>query len=152
METNEKIVDVLNSLVQINNDRIEGYERAAKDTEDPDLKDLFSNMASKSHMMKSQLSSEVLNRGGKPTEGTTTSGKAFRVWMDFKAALTGKDRHSILSSCEFGEDAAQDTYEDALKQDNDLPADISSLIIAQKSQLREDHNLVKALRDSVHTG
>ncbi len=150
METNEKIVDVLNTIVQINNDRIEGYERASKETDDSDLKDLFSKMASKSHMMKSQLSSEVLKRGGKPTEGTTTSGKAFRVWMDFKAALTGKDRHAILSSCEFGEDAAQNTYADALDSGNELPSDISSLISDQKSQLREDHDRVKTLRDSVH--
>jgi len=150
METNEKTVDVLNSLVQINNDRIEGYERAAKETDEQDLKDLFTKMASKSHMMNSQLSSEVLKRAGKPTEGTTTSGKAFRVWMDFKAALTGKDRHAILSSCEFGEDAAQDTYADALKSENELPADITALISDQKAQLREDHNTVKALRDSVH--
>jgi len=150
METNEKIVDVLNSLVQINNDRIEGYERAAKETEDADLKDLFSKMASKSHMMKSQLSSEVLKRGGKPTESTTTSGKGFRLWMDFKAALTGRDRKGILSSCEFGEDAAQDTYADALQTSSELPSEIISLISNQKSQLREDHDSVKALRDSVH--
>ena len=148
MESNSKVVDALNNLVQINNDRIEGYERAAKETEDKDLKDLFNQMASKSHMMKSQLSSEVIKRSGKPTESTTNSGKAFRVWMDFKAALTGKNRKAILSSCEFGEDAAQDTYEDVLKEGNELPTEIVDLISTQKSQLREDHDRVKTLRDS----
>ena len=148
MESNQKIVDALNNLVQINNDRIEGYERAAKETDDGDLKDLFNQMASKSHMMKSQLGSEVIKRSGKPTEGTTTSGKAFRVWMNFKAALTGKNRKAILSSCEFGEDAAQGTYEDALKEGTELPTEIVDLISNQKSQLREDHDRVKTLRDS----
>lgn len=148
MNSNEKIVDALNNLVQINNDRIEGYERAAKETEDSDLKDLFNQMASKSHMMKSQLSSEVVKRSGKPTESTTTSGKAFRVWMDFKASLTGKNRKAILSSCEFGEDAAQDTYEGALKDGNELPTEIVDLISNQKSQLREDHDRVKSMRDA----
>jgi uncharacterized protein (TIGR02284 family) len=148
MESNEKIVDALNNLVQINNDRIDGYEKAAKETEDKDLKDLFSQMASKSHMMKSQLSSEVIKRSGKPTESTTSSGKAFRVWMDFKAALTGKNRKAILSSCEFGEDAAQGTYEDVLKDGAELPGEIVDLISNQKSQLRADHDRVKKLRDS----
>jgi uncharacterized protein (TIGR02284 family) len=148
MESNKNVVDALNNLVQINNDRIEGYERAAKETEDSDLKDLFNQMASKSHMMKSQLSSEVIKRSGKPTEGTTSSGKAFRVWMDFKAALTGKNRKAILSSCEFGEDATQDTYEDVLKDGNELPTEIVDLISTQKSQLREDHDRVKTMRDS----
>jgi uncharacterized protein (TIGR02284 family) len=150
MESNEKIVDVLNNLVQINNDRIEGYERAAKETEDSDLKSLFNQMASKSHMMKSQLSSEVIKRSGKPTESTTTSGKAFRVWMDFKAALTGKNKKAILDSCEFGEDAAQGTYEDVLKDGTELPGELAALISNQKTQLREDHDRVKSLRDSTH--
>jgi uncharacterized protein (TIGR02284 family) len=148
MESNKNVVDALNNLVQINNDRIEGYERAAKETDDSDLKDLFNQMASKSHMMKSQLSSEVIKRSGKPTESTTSSGKAFRVWMDFKAALTGKNRKAILSSCEFGEDAAQDTYQDVLKDGTELPTEIVDLISTQKSQLREDHDRVKTLRDS----
>ena len=97
MESNEKIVDSLNELIQINNDRIEGYERASKETNETDLKLLFERFASKSNMFKSQLNSEVVKRGGKPNESTTASGKVFRVWMDFKAALTGKDRKAILA-------------------------------------------------------
>ena len=34
MTTNENLVEVLNDLVQINNDRIEGYEKAAEETKD----------------------------------------------------------------------------------------------------------------------
>lgn len=150
MESNEKIVEILNDLVQINNDRIEGYERAAQETEDSDLKSLFHQMAERSHMLKSQLGSEVVKRGGKPTESTTASGKVFRAWMDFKAALTGKNRKLILQSCEFGEDAAQDAYESALKSSDKLPADIIQLVNDQKSKLSEDHDHVKILRDSVH--
>ncbi|MCY7408636.1 MAG: PA2169 family four-helix-bundle protein [Chitinophagales bacterium] len=148
MKTNEKITDVLNTLVQINNDRIEGYEHAAKETEDSDLKQLFNGMAAKSQMMNGQLITEVLNCGGKPTESTTTSGKVFRVWMDFKSILTGKDRKAILSLCEFGEDAAQDTYEAAIKESNELPSHIIRLITDQKTQLLQDHNRVKTLRNS----
>ena len=147
VETNEKIADALNSLVQINNDRIEGYGNAADETDEADLKLLFNGMAAKSKLFISQLSNEVRKYGGKPTESTTTSGKVFRVWMDFKAILTGKDRKAILASCEFGEDAAQDTYADVIKNGNELPSDIRSLITDQKAQLSEDHNRVKALRD-----
>ncbi len=149
METNEKINDLLNELVQINNDRIEGYERAGKETEDSDLKSLFTAMASKSRLLKSELGSEITNRGGKYTEGTTTSGKAFRVWMDLKAAMTGKDRKAILTSCEFGEDAALETYDKVLESKNDLPANLISLISQQRQKLDHDHKQVKTLRDTV---
>ena len=148
VETNEKIVDALNKLVQINNDRIEGYGNATNETEDVELKRLFNGMMAKSQMLKSQLANEVIQRGGKPTESTTTLGKAFRVWMDFKAVLTGKDRKAILASCEFGEDAAQDTYAGVIKNGNDeLPSYIITLITEQKAQLSQDHNRVKSLRN-----
>ena len=34
---NEKTIEALNTLITINNDRIEGYETAAKETEEQDL-------------------------------------------------------------------------------------------------------------------
>ena len=104
-------------------------------------------MAAKSRMLNSQLAIEVRKYGGQPTESTTTLGKAFRVWMDFKAALTGKNRKAILNSCEFGEDSAQDTYANAIKNESDLlPAYLLKFISEQKALLREDHNHVKSLR------
>lgn len=146
-EQNEKIAEVINSLIQINNDRIEGYERAAKETEDADLKVLFSGMMARSQAFKSQLSIEVFKYGGKPTETTTTLGKAYRAWMDFKAAITGKERKAILDSCVFGEDAALETYSDAIMNSEHLPVYILQLFNEQKEKLQEDHNKVKFLRD-----
>ena len=37
---NEETIDVLNTLITINNDRIEGYETAANETKEQDLKRL----------------------------------------------------------------------------------------------------------------
>ena len=36
----EKTIDVLNSLIEINNDRIYGYETASKEVEETDLKNV----------------------------------------------------------------------------------------------------------------
>lgn len=147
LEENEKIVEVLNSLVQINNDRIEGYTHATEGTQDADLKALFNSMKSKSQHLKTSLINEIRKCGGEPTESTTTLGKAFRVWMDFKATITGKDRKAILDSCEFGEEAAQDTYADAVKNTEHLPTYVVEMITDQKKQLREELNHVKFLRE-----
>jgi uncharacterized protein (TIGR02284 family) len=110
----EKAIDVLNSLIEINNDRIYGYETASKEVEETDLKMMFANATETSIRCKAQLIAEVKNLGGKQTESTTTSGKIYRIWMDVKSAFTGKDRKMILDSCVFGEDAAIKTYEEAL--------------------------------------
>ena len=144
----ENVAGALNQLLEINNDRVEGYKKALHETDQSDLKDLFKEMAEHSFKIRNELANEVIKLNQKPSTGTSTSGKVFRAWMDLRAALTQKDRKAILSSCEFGEDAAQETYESVLKSDK-LAPDVRSLISQQKEILRQDHNKVKGLRDSV---
>jgi len=144
---NSKQVSALNNLIEINNDRVEGYETAAKETNDTDLQRLFATLKVTSHDNLSELRAEVLRLGGEVEEGTRTTGKFFRVWMDVKAALTGNDRGTILDSCEFGEDKALEAYETALEDRTALTAEQVMLIQSQQSKLRADHDQVKALRD-----
>src|SRR5690349_12046305 len=148
MEQNEKAVDVLNDLININNDRTAGYTRAGADSRDidVDLQAIFKKMADQSRQYAAELTAEVVKLGGEPATGTTAAGKIYRAWMDVKATFTGKDRHSLLASCEFGEDAAQRAYESALR-DQSLTSDISQLIESQKTALRTSHDLIKKYRD-----
>ncbi|CAG5018957.1 hypothetical protein DYBT9275_06110 [Dyadobacter sp. CECT 9275] len=150
METNSKLVEVLNDLIRINNDRIDGYEKAMDEVEDidVDLKAIFQKMANESRGNVSELSTEVAALGGEIATGTTGSGKIYRVWMDIKATFTGHDRQSVLESCEYGEDAAQDAYADALASDAEIPANVRQLITDQKAELMESHNLIKGYRDA----
>src|SRR5688572_2985559 len=106
---NEQLAETLNDLVRINNDRIEGYERASRETKDSDvdLQATFHKMAEESHRYKRELEERIFALGEEPATNTTVSGKIYRVWMDVKNTFTGADRESILASCEFGEDAAQ---------------------------------------------
>ena len=115
---NEKYTDALNKLVEINNDRVEGYERAADETDDHNLKSMFLEFSSQSRQFRSQLEILVRELGGEPAEGTTASGKLYRVWMDLKAALAGKDKKAIIASCEYGEDVAKDSYKDFFEDDD----------------------------------
>ncbi len=148
----QKTIDVLNTLITINNDRIEGYETATKETEEQDLKTLFAHLSATSKKCITELKLEVTKLGGTPAEGTLASGKFFRVWMDVKAALTGKDRKAILNSCEYGEDVAKYTYEKALKNDaENLSAEQETMIKVQHSLLLANHDKVKSMRDALVT-
>ena len=151
MET-EKTIDVLNELITINNDRIEGYKTASDETEEQELKTLFAQFISTSQKCKSELVTQVNKLGGEIAEGTKTSGKFFRVWMDVKAAITGKDRKAILNSCEMGEDVAKGTYENVLSDDFDkLTAELQTVIRQQYALIKADHDEVKFMRDSLVT-
>ena len=109
MQNTKETIEVLNDLIQINNDRITGYEKAIRETkaEDEDLKILFATMIAESHRNKIALATEVQTMGAEVENGTTTSGKIYRAWMDVKAVFTGHDRHTVLANCEAGEDAAK---------------------------------------------
>ncbi|MGC3945580.1 MAG: PA2169 family four-helix-bundle protein [Chryseolinea sp.] len=147
--TTKETIEILNDLVAINNDRIEGYEKALDETEDKDsdLRPLFTSMIDESRKLRLSLASEVQSLGGEYEKGTTASGKLYRAWMDVKAVFTGHDRHTVLANCERGEDAAQNAYKDALTEKN-IPAYLRTMLTEQKQQLRASHDRVKALRDA----
>jgi uncharacterized protein (TIGR02284 family) len=149
MAQNKEVVEVLNDLIRINNDRTAGYTRAAEDTKkvDVDLRTIFERLADESRQNAIELTAQVGRLGGEPATGTTTSGKIYRAWMNVKDMFTGKDRHALLASCEYGEDAAQRAYEDALTSDAPLPTDVRQLITSQKASLRNAHDMIKKYRD-----
>jgi len=149
MAQNENLVEVLNDLIRINNDRVNGYEKAADEARDidVDLQAMFHRMAQESRQYATELTAEVGRLGGEPATGTTASGKIYRAWMDVKATFTGKDRTAILASCEYGEDAAQRAYEEALATDAELPANLRQIITSQKASLKNAHDMVKKYRD-----
>jgi len=154
MQTATATKDILNDLVLINNDRIAGYTKAIDEikskndstSEHLDLIILFERMIDESREFRNSLGQEVQVLGGKMAEGTLTSGKIYRAWMDVKALFTGKDRHTILQSCESGEDAALKAYDAALEEE-DIPLFLKDMILDQKEILEESHNEIKALRD-----
>lgn len=150
MVNNEKTVDVLNTLIQINNDRFEGYETAFKETEEQDLKAQFSQFMQTSQHCKQELVGEVTRLGGEPTESTTVSGKFFRVWMDVKSSITSKNRKAILGSCDYGENVADETYQNVLNDDLEhLSFEQQNMLNAQHALLKADHDLVKSMHNDL---
>lgn len=149
MENNEKTIDVLNDLVRINNDRIKGYQKAIEDSKggDHDYDGLFRQMINQSENYKTQLINEIKSLSGKADyESNTTSGKIYHAWMDVKSAFQGKTDKSALELSEYGEDAAQKAYKDALETDG-LPSSVRQLIQNQKMKLKESHDTIKMERD-----
>ncbi len=149
MNTNEKTSSAVNDLLVINNDRYEGYQKAADQIKDPSLKELFNKLSVQSLQFKNELETHVIHTDHTITDETTSSGKLYRIWMDIKAALSGHDTKAILSSCERGEDAALDTYNDVIENKADeITSDALMTIQRQRSTLKEAHDMIKGLRDS----
>lgn len=90
-----KNVETLNDLVKINNDRVAGYDKAAMQTADEDLRVLFTELSAQSRLYSNELTKFLRIEGDEPTEGTTFSGKIYRAWMDVKASFGGDDRKGL---------------------------------------------------------
>ena len=153
MKENKKVTEVLNDLIRINLDRIAGYEKAAEAIEeegDASLRSLFNQLADESEGLREELSQAVVAQGGEPAQDSTVSGKIYRAWMDVKEAFSGDDVKSTLEACEYGEDAAQKAYAEALKESKAFPDDVRMMIEDQKSLLKTAHDLIRNKRDEYH--
>jgi len=138
----------INSLIVINNDRFEGYKKAAEETKDEDLRSLFTRYSIQSKGWGEELRKFVDKEEEPDRDETTNTGKMYRAWMDIKSAITGHNRKAILQSCEYGEDVAKKTYDEVLEHSGDLPAEALDLVRKQRSELQKAHDEVKALRDA----
>jgi len=145
---NNDLVDVLNGLVRILNDRTHGFETAVEDNKDPQLDDQFRRMIMQSRQFRSELAEHIvrIDPTGVEDSGTTDiSSKLHRAWIDIKAAVTGKDRDTVLSSVQFGENAAIEAYEEALNDEN-LPAFVKEVVQRQLTELRASRDQFVAMR------
>jgi uncharacterized protein (TIGR02284 family) len=150
METTQEKVEVLNDLIQINNDRVAGFEKVTADIDDAnaDLKELFRGFAEQSRKNIQQLAALVATSSTTDIEtGTSASGKMHRVWIDVKSIFGGSGRESILAEAERGEDAIKKAYQDALTE-GELFGEAYDIVQSQASGINAAHNQVKALRDA----
>lgn len=148
MATIEKSIETLNDLIEINNDRVRGFEKVIADINDEniDLKELFQQYATQSRKFSQELTAIVANEGGEPETGNSASGGLHRAWIDVKSTFGGSDRKSILSEAERGEDAIKKAYSDAMT-DGWLSPDIYETVSAQAREINTAHNRIRLLRD-----
>jgi len=144
----ENTNEILNDLLRINNDRIEGYTKAQKESEDntQELISVFRDMIRQSEDCVTDLTDLIIKRGGTVADGSTLMGKIYRTWQDVRIAFSADDRRNILAYCEFGEDAAQKAYKAALGE-SDLTDEARIVLSNQKAELKRSHDLIKKLRD-----
>lgn len=151
MTNQEERIDVLNDLVHINNDRIEGYEKAISmlKPDNQELRPILEQMVHESEAIKQELVTAIRKHDGEAEgDATTQKGKIYRMWMDIRNAFSTDKGESVLELCEYGEDAAQKAYQEALESDETQGADIRELIVRQKAQLKHSHDTIRNLRDS----
>ena len=144
-----KTTTILNELVEINNDRIAGFEKAVADINDEniDLKAVFLEYSSQSRKFSQELVALVAGLGEEPETGNSVAGTLHRAWIDVKALFGGSDRESILNEAERGEDAIKAAYRMGLEK-GELSGEALDTVSRQAQDIKAAHDTIKALRDA----
>ena len=119
---------ILNDLIRINIDRIDGYEKASHDETTPEAKarEIFYRLAIDSRAFVNVLHAEVIRLGGHPVSQSTIAGKIYLHWLEGRNNFEGEDTPDRIANCMAAESAIQKAYQQAL--DQPLPADIFRLV------------------------
>jgi uncharacterized protein (TIGR02284 family) len=144
MDTQDTI-DVLNTLLETSIDGERGFHKVAEHIHGAGLRTLFIQRANECRQGAAELRAKVVQLGGEPETGGTTSGALQRGWLALLGSISGHSDKSLLEACERGEDSAMERYRDAL--DQALPDDVRLLVERQYEGVKRNHAQVRALRD-----
>ena len=143
----KQTLSTLNSLIETLKDGELGYQQAAQEARDADLKTLCSGYSEQRHELAKVLQKAAYALGdAKPENSGSVTSTVHRGWIGLKAALTNQDRHAILAECERGEDIAKKAFADALAQGT-LGPDLQAVVQEQHGMILAAHDAVKRLRD-----
>ncbi len=136
---------LLNELIETCKDGEQGFNRAAQDVSDGNLKTVFTECAARCRSGAAELQTLVRDMGGSPERDGSIKGAVHRGWMDLKTKLTSRDSLAVLEEVERGEDYAKARYAQALKMD--LPANVREVLQRQHQGAVANHDRVRDLRN-----
>lgn len=152
---NDKASRAIIDLVETCKDGMKGYETAAENVDNPQLKSELSRLSQQRAQFVNELETQARQMGFSAQQENTLEGAAMDVagavhrgWINLKSAVTGHDSKAILNECENGDAAALKTYEQALKTQN-LPPTIKNVIEKQHHEILEAKNRITSLKRTV---
>ena len=159
MDNFKRILDVLNDLIKINKDREESYAKASRELTpaEHNLRGIFERKAQESRNNVVQLEHKAQEIRGRLDNNAPEDGEAAvqnisespvqNWWTDIKNFFKGDDKPTLVKSCVDGDKAIAKCYDDVLNK-QEIPDDVSELLLSQKKTLDESRDLMVLLEDS----
>ena len=138
-------VNILETLTTTLIDSINGYEDAARNIDNERFARIFRERASERRRVVEDLRSEIRRLGGDPPDDGSLMGKTHQMWLDLKAAITGRDEKRIINSVEAGEDYLKEKFETAL-QSGDLTGEARQVVEQAYQSVRSGHDQMSQLK------
>jgi uncharacterized protein (TIGR02284 family) len=133
-ETRGEILDQLSRLLTLSHDAEKGYQEAAENAKDNELKSLFLTQSRQRSEFALSLDREIRALGGEPDNGTSFTADLHRAWINIKSTFASDDDKATVQECHRGDQEALDTY-NAVLQETDLVASTRELLLQQKQSI-----------------
>src|SRR2546423_1283291 len=101
MMDDQKVIEVLNKLIQTCKNGEKGLLEAAEDLENPFYELQMQERSRQRQQMAKELQAEVRKLGGNPDKKGTLSGSLHRGWINWKSSGKSRDE-AILHECARG--------------------------------------------------
>lgn len=130
-------LQIINSLLELNNDRIAIYTLVKNEIVYQDLKEILADCIQKSLMFKAQLLAEKKRIASKVNYKAPPNQDFFNVWLEINECLSVHKRKKISSLFTASENVFETTYNNVLKEDNlkHLTSRHKNLLLKQKELL-----------------
>lgn len=138
-------VDVLNRLIALCHDGIEGYKAAAERTEKEIYQRMFNEYVEQRQRFVNDLQKLVRNLGGNPEDSGSFLGSLHEGWLRFRSYLAGDEQeaHAVLEEARRGEEAVLEAYQEAFH--GELPESVRPIIRTHLSEINVAYERMKAL-------
>ena len=135
MDTQEDIIELLNTLLEESCDAKRGYQRAAERVDDPALKGLFMSLSSQRDNFKKSVREESRALGGEPVQTTSDYEPIQEAFSSPDLLLVLNTIEQTLAGCLNLEIDRLTLYEKTL-DDNDFELSTRSLLIGQRENIK----------------
>jgi uncharacterized protein (TIGR02284 family) len=141
---NNQVISILNNLIETCKDGQEGFQTAAENIRNSEFRRLFNIFAQQRAQFVTELQGEAHRLGGDVQKTGSFAGTIHRGWMNLKGAVTRGDESAIVTECQRGEEAAVETFQEALKAD--LPLDVQYVIKRQYMDIKDAYDRIRILQ------
>jgi uncharacterized protein (TIGR02284 family) len=138
----------LNTLIATLIDSVNGYQKAAADTDNSRYAEMFNARAQERQAAVTKLQAAVARLGGDPEDDGTTTAAIHRSWMNLKEAVLGRDDETIVNTVEEGEDYLKEKFEAALRH-KDLPAEARAAVEEAWTSVKAGHDQMSQLKHAI---
>ena len=138
----------LNTLIGTLIDSVNGYQKAAADTDNSKYAEMFNARAQERQSAITKLQACVAKLGGNPEDDGTTAGAMHRGWINLKEAVVGRDDEAIVNSVESGEDYLKEKFETVMNN-KDLPAEARSAVEEAWQSVKAGHDQMSQLKHAI---